>query len=137
MYKPLPSKDILNSKFKYVDGKLFEGSREVGRELNGKWTVKVFGERFLRSRIIYAMHHEDPKDLQIDHIDRNGLNDRLENLRLASASDNSTNRGYDRKLPTGVYVSGAKFRACYSRKYLGLFDTVEEARHAYLEEKNK
>ena len=83
------------------------------------------------------MHYEDPRDFQIDHIDRDGLNDKIENLRLASASDNSTNRGYDRKLPTGVYACGTKFRACYSRKYLGLFDTVEEARNAYLEEKNK
>lgn len=83
------------------------------------------------------MHFSDPKEMQIDHIDRNGLNDKIENLRLATGSDNSTNRGYDRDLPTGVYRSGEKFRACYSRKYLGLFDTVDGAREAYLQEKNK
>lgn len=82
---------------------------------------------------------------QIDHIDGDKTNNRINNLRLATAAQNHQNR----KLPAtntsgyiGVYkdTSGkwaARIRANPKRIFLGLFDTAEEAAQAYTSAKAK
>lgn len=77
---------------------------------------------------------------QIDHRDRNPANNRLSNLRLASAKENSRNRSLrkDNALRLkGVWFDrqNNRFRAqiCVDgkTKYLGNFMTAEEAAAAY------
>jgi len=71
----------------------------------------------------------------VDHIDRDRLNNRRSNLRLATRQGNSANSRTKRFLPKGVYRKYLKYRAMITVNYksigLGSFATVEEAAIAY------
>lgn len=83
------------------------------------------------------------KNEQVDHIDRNSLNNCRSNLRLASSSQNNQNKKMYKNNTTGfkgVRLASdskkhQKFYACISvdgeRIYLGRFATAEEAYAAY------
>jgi hypothetical protein len=98
--------------------------------VHGKLMPKIYGE-------------------QVDHKDRDRLNNRRSNLRICSSRQNAANvaarhgrrfkgvydRSNERKLtkPYSVFVSyiDAKSRGQTKRKYLGYFKTAEEAARAY------
>lgn len=78
----------------------------------------------------------------VDHIDGNGLNNRRENLRLASCSQNNRNTRKRSNNTSGYKgVSKVKNREKWiaqifidgTNKYLGRFDTPELAYQAYCE----
>jgi hypothetical protein len=84
-------------------------------------------------RVVFFEHHGYwPK--YIDHIDQNPLNNSIKNLRDTSQSTNLRNqrkiKGYHFHKKTG------KWRAMYSLNnkmhHIGVFETEEEARQAYL-----
>jgi len=87
----------------------------------------------------------EPKGLHIDHIDRNGLNNRRNakdgNLRVATASQNNCNASAHKDNVTGI--KGVTWdrtrqkwqaRICLSGKtvHLGRFRTLEAATNAYI-----
>lgn len=100
--------------------------------------IRLFGKRYILARLAYLyMCGEWPKH-DIDHIDRNPLNNSWNNLRDATRSQNCANRLSVRKkfrLSKGVTVNGSKYEAAIKvnkkRIYLGLFSTQEEAAEAY------
>ncbi|MCK4778267.1 MAG: HNH endonuclease [Actinomycetia bacterium] len=77
--------------------------------------------------------------LVIDHKNKNGLDNRRKNLRIVKNTINQQNRIF-RKNKTGfqgVSFNKGKYRAQIYRngirKYLGSFDTPEEAHKSYIE----
>lgn len=70
-----------------------------------------------------------------DHIDRNKLNNRRENLRIVSVTENARNKDYS-NCKYCIKIPGGKYKAQYYNNgktiYLGLFKTPEEARAATL-----
>jgi hypothetical protein len=93
-------------------------------------------------RIIWEMHNgEIPDKMQIDHIDRDPLNNNIENLRLATQSQNQINSTMPKNNTTGfkgvLATPNGKFQARLGYKgkklYLGLFETAEEAYECVVE----
>ena len=87
------------------------------------------------------MTGEWPED-EIDHRNQNGTNNRWRNLRAATQSQNKANvpsRSHNRlgikgvrEVPSGRFVAAIKVPG--RRRYLGTFDTAEEAHQTYASE---
>jgi len=101
--------------------------------------VNISGVRYLQSRLIFLYHHGYLPD-RVDHEDRNTLNDRIENLRAATHSQNMKNRGSARNSTSkylGVNLNkalnkwAAGIRINKTRKHLGYFLIEREAALAY------
>lgn len=94
----------------------------------GYLVIKVKGELYSAARIAWCLHYGqiDP-DMQIDHIDRNRLNNRISNLRLVTPSVNCKNR--TNKYGDARYYTKHKngFQVQKDNKYIGLFKTEAEA----------
>jgi hypothetical protein len=106
---------------------------------NGYLQIRFAGLGHRYHRIAWALHHdEDPGQRLIDHADRDPLNNRIDNLRLATTSQNQQNmKRVGRKWPKGVKLDRArgKFKALIRtggrRIESPRFDTPEEAHEAY------
>jgi hypothetical protein len=81
-----------------------------------------------------------PKNMEVDHINRDTLDNRRKNLRLATKSNNGINRGLNKNNKSGfkgVFFNkklgkwNAVLKVDYLRKHLGTFNTAELAGRAY------
>ena len=156
MTTEIPAKDYLLSVFEYKDGSLVWRSRPndhfktartasmwnakfsgkvAGREMaDGRYRqVMVDGVRYLEHRIIASLFDIDTTN-EIDHIDGNGLNNKVENLRAATRSQNMRNNsGWAKKESrTGIHKKAngtwtAYIRLEGSHKHLGTYKSQEEA----------
>jgi len=81
-----------------------------------------------------------PMNMLVDHINGNGLDNRRENLRICTNTENLRNRGKDRDNTSGykgvVIKKGekkfrAQIRVNQKTIHLGSFSTPEEAARAY------
>ncbi len=133
-------------------GKLFwrvtrNGYVKAGSEANSKHEthrtiyirVNIDNYRHYAHRVVWIMNYGDfPDDgYQIDHIDGDGCNNRLSNLRLVSGSDNCRNKRENASNTSGCcgvsYMKKAGKWMAYiniiknKQSRIGLFDTLEEA----------
>ena len=154
----LPSLDELFDRF-YVDSTSPTGLRWA-RQVNSRalkdqpagsltgryYSVYVRGQKFFCHRIIAALATGvDRPEMEVDHIDRDCLNNHPFNLRWATRSDQMRNKTNWGKYAQGVYKEKANlskpFRASAFRDgkqlRLGRYATEQEARQAYLNFCNK
>ena len=148
---------VLNGrKMKYEDGKIWLW-RETLRNQTLKnpywWELKgcvdkskgyrrvtINNKNYRFHRLVYFLHnddwdiHDSSMDNSIDHIDRDRLNNNIENLRVVTNQQNTFNRDakgfsfHKGKYEARIVVDG-------KTKYLGYFMTAEEAGAAYLDAK--
>jgi hypothetical protein len=149
----LPSLEQLKQLFDYKDdtGELFwrinrTGGTKAGDVAGyisnlGYRVVKVKGRLYMAHRLIWKIRHGDiPDGAQVDHINGSKADNRLENLRLCSGSENCQNRAANSRNKSGykgVYWWKARqaWRADIEvdgrHSYLGTFPTPELAHMAY------
>ena len=105
--------------------------KKCGCVNNGYLTIEFKGKPYRAHRIAWFLHYGEQPPYIIDHIDRNRSNDKIENLRVVTDSENRSNAPFIgvSKRPSG------KFRARImhngTRLILGTFDTFEQARAVY------
>jgi len=115
------------------------GYVRVNIKVNGKQTL------VLAHHIVWLLHNETLPDI-IDHINRDGTDNRIENLRAATHLMNSQNHGVFNTNTSGftgvsLFKQSGKWKAEINsnntHKYLGLFDTPEDASEAYIRAKKE
>ena len=143
------SKEIRNKVF-YLEGSLYWrtplgratavdkiGSKTRNGYLIVNWPMPEGRRKLLVHRLIWLMFNDTLPPL-IDHINRNKEDNRIENLRPLSYSENARNCGnkhrkYD--LPRGVTLQRGKYKAQIrlngKTTHIGIFKTVEKALAAY------
>lgn len=137
--------------YDYENGWLIRKKDNHGRVVNrpcghkpsrshGYGEVWIDGKAYKVHRIIWLWYYGECPEHEIDHIDQSRMNNRIENLRVVSSSENKQNLGLKRNNSTGfpgVYFNKQrnKFMAYIGVNnkhiYLGLFNTAEEAFLAY------
>ena len=105
------------------------------RHLAAQSDWKKYGNRQKWRKLLNA-----PKNIEVDHINRNRKDNRLENLRFATRQQNIWNRGINKNNTSGykgVFWNkqsnrwAAKIWLNYKQIHLGLFDSKEDAALAY------
>jgi len=130
------TKEFLDSFFEYRDGDLYWKPEKAGTiDGSGYWQTGIKGRYFKNHRLIFLMHHGYLPNV-IDHIDGNKTNNKIENLREATRSQNNCNTKISSKNTSGIKgVSWVeKFKKWRARIYvekkmyhLGYFEDFEDA----------
>jgi len=148
--KQYPSQEVLRYLFDVIDGNLVwkvDRGRKTRKGSIAGYThpkygyidVKFDGSSYKAHRLVYIWYNGDiPDGIEIDHINRQRADNRIENLRLVTKQENSYNReskGYywhkkDKRFIAQIQVEGTWL-------YLGSYIIEEEAKNAYKEAKIK
>lgn len=154
--KELPSKEYLLSLFEYLDGKLYwknkpstKVSVNIGDEagsLNkaGYYIIGIDSISYRTHRIIWKMFTgKDP--FEIDHINHDKTDNRIENLREVSHKENGKNQSKQKNNTSGycnirIRKDNVKkkyqviFRnANYSKSFLTLEEAIQNRNEKYIE----
>lgn len=138
-----------NYEYDRFNGKVFQimpdgVHRECGTECNGYLRTSVSGQLTYNHRIAWALFYKEEPPKYIDHKNRNRQDNRIENLRACTLSQNQTNRNLSKNNTTGytgvTFISRLKkYKATIYKNnkpiYLGVFATVEDASNAYMKAK--
>ena len=132
--------------WKSARGPHAKGSAAGNIQSNGYCQIRIDYKLFLSHRLAWFYCFTEWPEYLIDHIDGNPSNNKLDNLREATQSQNMQNTGLLRTNSSGFrgvsYVkSRNKYEAYISidnkKKNLGHFNTAEEASIAYLNAANQ
>lgn len=136
--------------FKNSHGMNIWNTQNAGKEAGGvrafksdkRWRIRINKKHCCRARLVWMIcKGVYPSDM-IDHINHDTIDDRIENLREATGSQNQANRmiscnntsGYKGVVwckAKGKWQTGIKTKGKY--KHIGYFLTPEDAHAAYVE----
>ena len=148
-------KNILGCDFKYENDKMYRLDKRTNKwtccndlkhDTSGYIRIDIKKKQYLLHRIIFKYHNDDfdiadiPRNNPIDHKNINKLDNRIENLRAVSNSQN--NRNKNKKPNCSSKYKGVSWnnennkwrvgiRINNKTKHLGYFDIEEEAADVY------
>lgn len=108
---------------------------------NGYTHLKIFGRQIAAHRVAWAVVYGKWPEKQIDHIDGDKSNNRIENLRDIGAKENTQNQRRCKASNLSCGLLGvsknrgkwqAQIKVAGRRKHLGTFDSPAIAHQAYL-----
>lgn len=146
----MPNKNVLDRLFRYEekDGSIWWRKSGIGKSTSKEagWVVQstrtsyrqlaITGTCYYAHRIIWVMYYGTPPNGEIDHEDKNGLNNKIENLRDVTTTVNLQNKRKYRVNKSGytgvqwrkdVQKWAARIRVNYHLIHLGYFSRYEEA----------
>lgn len=115
------------------------GVGSVADRVSGSYKVISINRKAYKShRLVWLYFYGHFPDEMIDHIDCDSLNNRVENLRLATSSNNNWNRTLNSNTKTGVKGVRIHQNGNYEARimcnkisyYLGVFDSLKDAEQA-------
>ncbi len=140
-----PSQELLREMFDYdpQTGRLMRrilrtnAKRGLSSKANGYFVVRIANQQWYVHRLIWVfVNGPIPREMQIDHINRDRSDNRIFNLRLATASQQMGNAvGWSGLRGISVearprYKKG-RYRVKIGGRDIGRFDSLEDAKHAY------
>jgi HNH endonuclease len=107
----------------------------------GYVVLGIAGKRYYAHRLAWFYMTGAWPDM-IDHRDGDGLNNKWENLRIASKRENAMNSKKSATNKSGYkgvswHIGAKKWQSFCGPQYIGLFDTAEQAHAAYMYEAKK
>lgn len=146
------TKDCLHSLFYYdaTEGALYwkRNSKRAGSITDKNYLrVQINKKLYYVHRIVWMFNYGEWPKNEIDHIDHNTFNNRLDNLQDVTHSENLQNQ-IKAKSQNKIGILGVHYRPDLRKYlaqitvsgeviYLGLFDDPIDAGNAYLDAKNK
>ena len=148
-------KNILETDFKYENDKMYRFNKTSKKwtycndnkpNIHGYIQICINKKMYLLHRIIYKYFNEDwditdiSKDNIIDHFNNDTLDNRIENLRVLSNSQNNRNAKKRKNCINSKYIGvrkcsknkwRAEIRIDGKKKHLGQFETELEAAEVY------
>lgn len=131
---------LTRGKVTVVDDEDYERASSFKWNFNGNYAVRsvTVAPKTRKAMLLHRFLTQAPDSCEVDHRDRDGLNNQRSNLRVCHHLGNSRNKSMPHRNKVGfkgVYKFGNKFRANIRVNYklisLGLFNTPVEAAMAY------
>lgn len=107
------------------------------RQKKGHWEIRLNERTYQTGRLAWVLMTGRWPPKQVDHINLDGLDNRWENLRLATHAENQRNARPRPLKGASWHKHAQKWRAVITvddrQIHLGYFETAEEAHDAYRE----
>jgi hypothetical protein len=142
--KQPPTKEYVLQHLNYADGKLYWKHVNRGEagciNTQGYIVIRLNKVLYLAHRLVWLVENGYMPDERIDHIDEDRANNKIDNLRVATMSQNLCNRSKPKSNTSGYKGVGfSKYAKKWvaaiginnKSKHLGYFSSPEEASIAY------